>query len=393
MRLHINPVRSRIGDVELVERKGLGHPDTICDALAEELSRRLCQYYLTHFGRIAHHNVDKALLSAGISRPALAGGEIVEPMLFFFGGRAACRVDGEAVPVREIADEVARDWFGRHLPGIDLSRHLQVRCHVHPSSDDLSYLFERGHAPLANDTSVGVGFAPATPLEQLVLLAEQRLNAAEFRAAHPEAGVDVKISAARCGSDIALTVARAFIGGRLASVDEYLQAKAVTAACVEAAALECGLTARVAINVADTLEDNGLYLTVLGTSAECGDDGQVGRGNRANGLITPHRPMSLEALAGKNPVSHVGKLYNVTARNIAVDIAASLACVQDVSCYMSSQIGRPLDDPEVVQLEIQTRDGSPLEPLVDPVSEIVFAHLGRFAQLSHDIVDGKLQIF
>jgi S-adenosylmethionine synthetase len=50
-----------------------------------------------------------------------------------------------------------------------------------------------------------------------------------------------------------------------------------------------------------------VYLTVTGTSAEAGDDGEVGRGNRVNDLITPYRPISLEAAAGKNPVTHVGQ--------------------------------------------------------------------------------------
>ena len=57
----------------------------------------------------------------------------------------------------------------------------------------------------------------------------------------------------------------------------------------------------------------GMYLTVLGTSADGADGGQVGRGNRVNGLISLHRPMSTEAAAGKNPVSHVGKIYNLLA--------------------------------------------------------------------------------
>ena len=50
---------------EIVERKGLGHPDTICDALTENLSRALSRVYLERFGAILHHNVDKVLLCGG----------------------------------------------------------------------------------------------------------------------------------------------------------------------------------------------------------------------------------------------------------------------------------------------------------------------------------------
>ena len=64
--------------VEVVERKGLGHPDTICDLLSEELSRALARYYLDNFGSVLHHNVDKSLLVGGRSLPAFAGGSATD---------------------------------------------------------------------------------------------------------------------------------------------------------------------------------------------------------------------------------------------------------------------------------------------------------------------------
>ncbi len=56
------------------------------------------------------------------------------------------------------------------------------------------------------------------------------------------------------------------------------------------------------VNTADDIKKKSVFLTVTGTSAEMGDDGSVGRGNRCNGLITPNRPMSMEATSGKNPI-------------------------------------------------------------------------------------------
>jgi S-adenosylmethionine synthetase len=64
----------------------------------------------------------------------------------------------------------------------------------------------------------------------------------------------------------------------------------------------------------------GTYLSLLGTSAEDADSGQVGRGNRVNGLIAMNRPMGTEATTGKNPVSHVGKIYSVLAHRLARQI-------------------------------------------------------------------------
>lgn len=66
--------------VELVERKGKGHPDTICDAVAESVSLALCREYKAAFGRILHHNADKGMLVAGQTLPRLGGGRVVEPM-------------------------------------------------------------------------------------------------------------------------------------------------------------------------------------------------------------------------------------------------------------------------------------------------------------------------
>ncbi len=89
--------------VEIVERKGLGHPDTICDMLSEKFSVVLSKYYLERFGFVLHHNVDKALLSAGQSEPAFGGGRILKPIDLYLSGRATIAFKGERVPVREIA--------------------------------------------------------------------------------------------------------------------------------------------------------------------------------------------------------------------------------------------------------------------------------------------------
>lgn len=392
MQLHVNEL-VQSGEVELVERKGIGHPDTICDALAEELSRALSRHYLEHFGRVLHHNVDKALLSGGAARAEFGGGKVLAPIRVFLGGRATSSVGAVSVPVAEIAMESTRNWFTRHLPHLNSRRHLRFRCQIHPGSRDLVELFERGRAPLVNDTSFGVGHAPLSALEAFVLAAEADINSEAFRAVHPEAGTDVKITALRRGSVISLTVARAFIGASLADAADYLAAKADTARRLEQLAAERGLAARVSVNAADDPDRDAFYITVLGTSAESGDDGQVGRGNRVNGLITPHRPMSLEAPAGKNPITHPGKLYSVLAREIAEDLVVSVPAVKAARCYMSSQIGSPIDDPQLVHVEIETHDALPPAAVAEPIDAIVRQHLAGLAQLSERLVEGRVRLF
>lgn len=62
--IHISKVTGRTvaeSEVEIVERKGIGHPDTICDAIMEEVSRSFSREYVNSFGRILHHDCDEPL--------------------------------------------------------------------------------------------------------------------------------------------------------------------------------------------------------------------------------------------------------------------------------------------------------------------------------------------
>ena len=227
--------------VEVVERKGLGHPDTICDLLSEELSRALSNYYLDNFGSVLHHNVDKSLLVGGRSLPAFAGGQVLQPMELFLSGRATTSVQGKQVPVAEITQAAVSGWLRRNLHGVDPTSHVRVHDLVRPGSADLVDLFERNRnhkVPLANDTSCGTGFAPLTELERVVLAVEQQLNHPKFKAMHPETGEDIKVMGVRRHDRIALTISCAFIGLHLADIDAYASARHALADAAVRAALE-----------------------------------------------------------------------------------------------------------------------------------------------------------
>jgi S-adenosylmethionine synthetase len=169
-------------DVEVVERKGLGHPDTLSDALAEELSHSLCRFYLDRFGRILHHNVDKVLLWGGSARPAFGGGEVLAPIELFLAGRATTEHAGASVPIEELAVEGSRALLRRRMHAFDADHHVRVHCLVRPGAGELVDVHR--HA-LANDTSCGVGYAPLSTLERVVLAVERRLNAPDTKLAHP----------------------------------------------------------------------------------------------------------------------------------------------------------------------------------------------------------------
>jgi S-adenosylmethionine synthetase len=387
------------GPVEAVERKGLGHPDTICDALAEELSRALVRHYVDRFGVPLHHNVDKVLLVAGRARPAFLGGEVLEPIEILLAGRATVEHKGVRVPVAEIAVETCRAWLARHLHALDAERHVRIRCLVRPGSSELVGLFGRPGATPANDTSCGIGFAPLTPLERMVLGLERALNAPGASAIHPECGEDVKVMGVRTGRHVEVTLACALVGRHLEGLAAYRDAKlalekrareAALAAWGDGTGLDSGDLV-VFANAADDEAAGQVYLTVTGTSAEAGDDGEVGRGNRVNGLITFDRPMSLEAAAGKNPVSHVGKIYNVTAGAVARDLAA-LPDVAAAECRLVSRIGAPVAEPAVAEVRLRTR-GRPVKELSGAVEEILRARLRGAGDLWRDFLAGEVEVF
>lgn len=384
-------------DVEVVERKGIGHPDTICDALAEEFSRNLCREYQSRFGRIMHHNVDKALLCGGSAEPAFGGGRVTVPIRLFLAGRATTKVGNDSIAVNDLAIEGSRAWLKNNLHALDVERDVVIETLVRPGSQDLQALFSSSdgdRTPLANDTSFGVGYAPLSPLEHMVIEIEQRMLGRNRQSDHPAWGEDTKIMAVRHGRQVSITFACAIIGRFVPHIDAYLAETSALARLARNCATERGFSSsEVTINAADNVGRGDIYLTVSGTSAEAGDDGQVGRGNRLNGLITPGRPMSLEAAAGKNPVSHVGKIYNLLANRIAEKIVSQVRDIQAARCLMVSRIGAPVSSPALIEIQIATRDGEPPERHRKAIEELVRNDLRDIPNATADLIQGKVRVF
>ncbi len=382
--------------IEIVERKGLGHPDTICDMLSEKFSVALSKYYLERFGLVLHHNVDKALIAAGRSEPAFGAGRIVEPFDLFLAGRATAEVRGEKIPLLELAHDAVSAWFATHMHAFDMPTGLRLHCITRQGSCELVELFRRQREQgryLANDTSCGVGFAPLTELERLVLAVEKELNTSAFKKQFPETGEDIKVMGVRERDSIKLTVSCAFIGRFLAGFPAYRNAKESLRASVLQIAR--GITSRpvdVRINAADGETEDSIYLTVSGTSAEIGDDGETGRGNRINGLITPCRPMTLEAAAGKNPITHVGKLYNAAANRMAAALVAEVPGLTGAECYLVSQIGAPIDEPRSVYLRLRHEDGGLGSDLRARVDDIAAREIARIPQLWTSFLNEQLTV-
>lgn len=378
--------------IEVVERKGVGHPDTLCDRVAEELSIALSRYYLDHFSAILHHNTDKALLVGGRARVAFGGGEIIEPMYLLLAGRATVIADECPVPVGEMAIQQTAEWLRLALPHLRLPGHLVIDSRIKPSSPELVALYRHPGIPRANDTAVAVAYAPLSALERIVKESEQRLNSDEIHRRMPQLGQDIKVMGIRQDEHIDVTVSAAFVAANTPDMAAYLAGKdAVAAIMRETAASVTRRAVEVQVNAADRVEDGSIFLTVTGTSAEQGDDGQVGRGNRGNGLITPMRPMVLEAIAGKNPVSHVGKLYAVYAQRIADRLCADLPEVRAAVVMLLSRIGDLINAPREVAVRVESDAAEAL--LRTPVQRIVQDVLDEWTMIRDGFLTRRWSLF
>lgn len=382
---------------EVVERKGRGHPDTICDALSEELSIALCHYYQQQFGVILHHNVDKLLLVGGAAQPQFGGGSIVHPIELFYGGRACLHHKGIRVPVEDLIRRTSQAWVRDNIPELNPYRDIKTHCLLRGGSSELVSTFNLSNSrrkQMANDTSCGVGYAPLSKLEQAVLAIEAHLNSTEYKHDCPEVGVDIKVMGTRRDNQVMFSVACAMIGRHLIGLDAYRAATERIKQSVNQITASMGFDEiSTSINHADDYDFGEVYLTVSGTSAEAGDDGETGRGNRSNGLITPYRPMTMEAVAGKNPVTHVGKLYNITANRIASTLVDTLPEIQEAECFIVSRIGTPIDRPQFVDIRLRLEKSVILKEVQTTIEEVVDFQLSEVNNLWSEFINHAVSIY
>jgi len=383
--------------IEIVERKGLGHPDYICDAVMDQISVRLSKIYLEKAGAILHHNVDKSLLVAGEIEPRFGGGIVKQPMLFVFGDRATSEINGEKIDVSQIAVNVAKEWFKKNMRFVDPEKHVKYQVELKPGSVGLVDIFKRkGRFLGANDTSAAVGYAPMTTTEKAVRKTEQFLNSKEFKQRFPESGEDIKVMGYRNNNHLRLTVSMAFVDRYINNEEDYFDKKAKileeTKKFVKANT-DFDET-DVQLNTLDVRGRGlgGIYLTVLGTSADSGDSGEVGRGNRVNGLISLNRPFCSEAAAGKNPVSHVGKIYNVLTYKIARDVYEKVPEVEEVYIWLLSKIGTPIDHPAIAAAQVIMKGNNSLEAVRREIKEVLDYELENIDKFCMELAQGKIPI-
>jgi len=383
--------------LEIVERKGLGHPDFICDNIMDRISVKLSQEYIKKAGRILHHNIDKSLLAAGEAEPRFGGGVIKQPMLLIIGDRATFDVNGDKLPIKDIAIKTAKEWFKERLRFVDPEKHTRYQVELKPGHSELMDIFERkGKVLGANDTSAAVGYAPMTRTEKTVLETEKYVNSPDFKKMFPESGEDVKVMGSRMGNDLRLTMCMAFVDRFVKSENDYFRKKETIHEEITSFVKSRNDFDHVAIDL-NTLDKkgrglNGVYVTVLGTSAEGGDSGQVGRGNRTNGVIPLNRPYCSEAAAGKNPVSHVGKIYNTLTHRMASEVYKQVSGLEEVYIWLLSEIGKPIDDPAVAGVQVVMKGNNSFESVKKDIRDVVNYELENIDKFTEQLAKGRIPI-
>ena len=384
--------------VEIVERKGLGHPDSICDAIMEDISLALSREYRERFGLILHHNIDKGLLVAGAVEQEFGGGRVLEPMRLIFGDRATFKFDDKVIPINDIVVSTAKQWFRDNLRFVNPDLHVNYQIEIKQTSMELRDIFSRTNGILgANDTSAAVGYAPLSETERIVLEVELYLNSKEFKERFPETGEDVKIMGFRRDRELILTIAMPLIDRYISDEQSYFEKKEIVQKEIEEFAMtKCNSVDKLKIHF-NTLDSKGrglrgIYLSVLGTSAEDADSGEVGRGNRVNGIIALNRPSAAEAAAGKNAVSHVGKIYNILSHKMAHNIYEGVDGVKEVYVWLGSQIGTPINTPVIVSAQVLPEQRISFSSVSKKVKDIINKELSEIEQFCQELLQGKYPV-
>lgn len=348
-------------DFELVERKGVGHPDTMCDAIAECASRNYTQYCINKFGRPAHHWFDKVMLIGGEANIDYGQGEVVKPYTIIFAGKVSYTVNNTIIPVDDILYQSAEEVLSSVLTGFVADKHMIIdnrlvdyqgsgRENSRYRPKDVANLPVLGDVTLtSNDSNLLSAYAPLTTLENLVLKVENFINGEIFKSNNPDTGWDVKVFGSRKKEEYKLLVNMPFLAKDIFTLEQYYERKKDVIQDITNFIKE-NFDVKVDVSMNATDKNGRPYLVALGSVADTGDVGVVGRGNRINGLINPMRPMSIEAPAGKNPIDHTGKIYGVLAMELAQEIYEYLQWPVTVHIYTEKE--NRLDDPTEIMIKV-----------------------------------------
>lgn len=364
--------------LEVVERKGLGHPDTLADGVAEAISVAYSRECLQRFGAVLHHNLDKVYIGGGHFVPSFGGYDFRQPVRVVVNGRMSSSFGGDDLDIAALQEDAARAYVGRILPHLDTEKHLSVAPNATQHTKRPFWFTPRGIAdipdalrPASNDTSLCVAHAPLSACEILAFELEQYFWVLEcgvpVRPRYPDVGQDIKVFVRREGAEVDVTVCVPLLAQHIPSQAHYdnrigsIEAELTAFANATPAAQRYRLTVRVNPAPGGAVRT---YLLSIGSCVDCGEEGVVGRGNPLMGVISACRPHTKEAPYGKNPVYHVGKVHGYMTRKIALALYERLGVSSTV--YAATKNSGPLIPPDRLFVATQSEvSNSEIEAVVD----------------------------
>lgn len=370
---------------DAAERKGIGHPDTLADLVADAFSRRYATWCRDQFGMVPNHWVDKVNLVGAAAEVTFGGFSIDKPIDCYLFGKITDRVGSTAIPIDELFQGTIASVLPTALGDDRILNH--VRLHVNNTRGvavDHDSQFYRPEATsalaevlaresVANDTVICVGASRHGLAAGVAVGLERRITGTEFRALFPAVGTDVKVMVVRVGGELDLTVAVPLHPEQVDSWESYrtLLAEVEEAVLAELKdVLDREPRARTVTSVdlrLNTKDAPGRgYLAPFGTALGKGDCGVVGRGNRYSGVIEPLRPASCEAPAGKNPVHHVGKIYTAVAADAAQRIMAATSAYAEVT--IAARNGGQLREPAFLLVSLDRDTDAATEAEIEQIA-------------------------
>lgn len=342
--------------VEIVERKGIGHPDSLADGIAESISREYCKYSIRKFGCILHHNVDHCTILGGKSKIDFGHYNVIRKIEIVFGGRACYNFQGEEVPIPELSLKAAKGYLKSiGFKEKDIENNFVFTNKIRRGRKKFSFRIYSNnrnniHDLKINDTSCSTGFYPLSLTEKIALYIENTLNSKKFKKSLPYIGSDIKVMCIRIGKTFRIIVAVPFLSQYVSSLSDYIRKKqeikeVITEKIKENFEVK---SIELYVNTKDIYKNKNpkLYLLGIGTAAEIGDCGAVGRGNRLSGIIPVTRGFEEEAFWGKNPGFYAGKLYNILAYILSEELYELVKT--PIGVTIVSKNGDPVVDPYLI---------------------------------------------
>lgn len=398
-------------EFEVVETKGKGHPDNICDTLAEKISANYSKYCVEHYGVILRHMIDKLSILGGGSKVYFGKGEMIAPIRLLINGRFTDRYKNEKIDYMKIVTETIKEYFKQLFPLLDTDKYLLIIDNTHHNegpgvvynndetsknerikffevTDEKDFKRHNNHYK-CNDTSTTVSYYPMSDLEQTVLDIEQTLNSFEYKTDNPWVGNDIKVMGMRKHNKIEITSCIPLISLYVSDINDYKEKIVKLKLEIEKIVRNHFKDNELSIylNTRDNYEKNDLYLTAIGSAVESGDEGSVGRGNRSRGVIPFCRNFSMEAACGKNPVYHTGKLFTAIGDRISKKIYDKYN-VENV-VYCTSKMGDEICNPWNVSVELNKEVS---ERVKEDINKIVQNEIYNHKEITNDLINNKVKL-